>query len=73
MAGVKSVVRSRGRNDDSPESENVGGLVGGHDFYGTVVDSYATGDVIGRRMSEDLSGPFILMRLVARNYSTRDM
>lgn len=35
-------------NIDSPESENVGGLIGGHDFYSTVVDSYATGDVIGR-------------------------
>ncbi len=58
-------------NIDSPESENVGGLIGGHDFYSTVVDSYATGDVIGRTNVGGFIGaihPYAIE--VARNYST---
>ncbi|PTO40326.1 hypothetical protein C6P52_00005 [Enterococcus mundtii] len=58
-------------NIDSPENMNVGGLIGGHDYYSTVEDSYATGDVIGGLNVGGFIGAIHPDAFgVARNYST---
>ncbi|WP_206858651.1 GLUG motif-containing protein [Candidatus Enterococcus mangumiae] len=58
-------------NVDGQDNDNIGGLIGGQDFYSTVVDSYATGDVIGRENVGGFIGAvYSYNTVVARNYST---